>query len=132
MRLISWNIHKGIGGRDRKYSLQRIIDCIEVENPDLICLQEVDRLVHRSHFDDQPRLLAHYFHYHSIFQPTVHVGVGTYGNLLLSRWPIESRHRITLQQGLRKDAEMSISDGSAKDLSWALLNLYQIHQELQE
>jgi endonuclease/exonuclease/phosphatase family metal-dependent hydrolase len=102
MRLISWNIHKGIGGRDRKYSLQRIIDCIEVENPDLICLQEVDRLVHRSHFDDQPRLLAHYFHYHSIFQPTVHVGVGTYGNLLLSRWPIESRHRITLQQGLRK------------------------------
>ena len=35
-----------------------------------------------------------------------------------------------LQHGLRKDAEISISDCSAKDLSWALLNLYQIHQEL--
>lgn len=35
-----------------------------------------------------------------------------------------------LQQGLRKDAEIAISDCSAKDLSWALLNLYKIHQEL--
>ena len=48
MRLLSWNIHKGIGGRDRRYSLARIIDAIEAENPDLICLQEVDRLVRRA------------------------------------------------------------------------------------
>jgi hypothetical protein len=35
-----------------------------------------------------------------------------------------------LQKGLAKDAEMSISDCSAKDLSWALLNLYEIHTNL--
>jgi hypothetical protein len=35
-----------------------------------------------------------------------------------------------LQKGLAKDAEMSISDCSAKDLSWALVNLYEIHQDL--
>ncbi len=35
-----------------------------------------------------------------------------------------------LQKGLAKDAEMVISDCSAKDLSWALLNLYQIQQDL--
>ena len=35
-----------------------------------------------------------------------------------------------LQQGLRKDSEVQISDCSAKDLSWALRNLYQIHQDL--
>ena len=102
MRLLSWNIHKGIGGRDRLYALGRIIDCIEAENPDLVCLQEVDRLVHRSNHDDQPRLLARYFRCHSVFQPTVHVGAGTYGNLVLSRWPVVSRHRISLQQGMRK------------------------------
>jgi endonuclease/exonuclease/phosphatase family metal-dependent hydrolase len=102
MRLLSWNIHKGIGGRDRRYSLARIIDCIEAENPDLICLQEVDRLVHRSHHDDQPRLLARYFRSHSVFQPTVKVGGGVYGNLVLSRWPVASRHRISLRQGIRK------------------------------
>ena len=102
MRLLSWNIHKGIGGRDRRYALRRIIDCIEAENPDLICQQEVDRLVHRSHHDDQPRLLGRYFRCHSVFQPNVHVGGGTYGNLVLSRWPVLSRHRISLRQGPRK------------------------------
>ena len=35
-----------------------------------------------------------------------------------------------LQKGLAKDAEVGLSDCSAKDLSWALLNLYKIHQEL--
>ena len=102
MRLLSWNIHKGIGGRDRRYSLARIIDCIEAENPDLVCLQEVDRLVRRSRFDDQPRLLAGYFRCHSVFQANVHVGDGTYGNLVLSRWPVQSRHRVTLRLGSRK------------------------------
>jgi endonuclease/exonuclease/phosphatase family metal-dependent hydrolase len=102
MRLLSWNIHKGIGGRDRRYSLARIIDCIEAENPDLICLQEVDRMVHRSHHDDQPRLLARYFRCHAVFQPNVHVGGGTYGNLVLSRWSVPSRHRISLRRGGRK------------------------------
>jgi len=102
MRILSWNIHKGIGGRDRRYSLGRVIDCIEAENPDLICLQEVDRLVRRSDFDDQPRLLARYFRCHAVFQANVPVGGGGYGNLVLSRWPVESRHRITLRQRSRK------------------------------
>lgn len=35
-----------------------------------------------------------------------------------------------LQTGLRKDSDMQLSDCSAKDLSWALLNLYRIHTEL--
>jgi len=37
-----------------------------------------------------------------------------------------------LQKGLAKDAEVGLSDCSAKDLSWALVNLYKIHQQLQE
>ena len=102
MRLLSWNIHKGIGGRDRRYALSRIIDVIEAENPDVICLQEVDRLVRRSRFDDQPRLLARYFRCHGVFQANVPVGRGGYGNLVLSRWPVVSRHRLLLRQGGRK------------------------------
>ncbi len=102
MRLLSWNIHKGIGGRDRRYSLQRIIDCIDHEQPDLVCLQEVDRLVRRSQFDDQPRLLARSLGLHSVFQSNVPVGGGSYGNLVLSRFPVGSRHRISLKRGLRK------------------------------
>ena len=102
MRLLSWNIHKGIGGRDRRYSLQRIIDCIDHERPDLVCLQEVDRLVGRSDFDDQPRLLGQSLKLQSTFQANVPVSNGTYGNLILSRWAVGSTHRISLKRGIRK------------------------------
>ena len=37
-----------------------------------------------------------------------------------------------LQTGLRKDSDMQLSDCSAKDLSWALLNLWTIHQDLKD
>lgn len=109
MRLLSWNIHKGIGGRDRLYRLERIIEVIEAENPDLICLQEVDRLVHRSSNDDQPRLLSSYFRCDAVYQPTVHVRAGCYGNLILSRWPLRSRHRVSLRLNSRKPRGAAVS-----------------------
>lgn len=37
-----------------------------------------------------------------------------------------------LQKGLAKDAEVGLSDCSAKDLSWALRNLYLIHTDLDQ
>ena len=103
MRLLSYNIHKGIGGRDRKYQIQRILDVIEEENPDLICLQEVDREVHRSKHHDQPRLLAEYFNAtEKLFQLNVRLKNGGYGNLLLSRWAFRSRHQISLKMNRKK------------------------------
>lgn len=52
-----------------------------------------------------------------------------------SKFPGQIEHCMRLiaerlQKGLAKDAEVGLSDCSAKDLSWALLNLYKIHQEL--
>ena len=58
MGLLSYNIHKGIGGRDRRYRLDRIIHVIQAEDPDFICLQEVDRHLPRSRHDDQPHKLS--------------------------------------------------------------------------
>jgi endonuclease/exonuclease/phosphatase family metal-dependent hydrolase len=98
VRLLSYNIHKGIGGRDRRYRLERVMEVIELENPDLICLQEVDRNVRRSRFHDQPKLMADYFNSADwLFQVNVHLTTGGYGNLLLSRWPLETRHQISLR-----------------------------------
>ena len=77
MRLLTYNIHKGIGGRDRRYRLERIIETIEHENPDLICLQEVDRNVARSKYDDQPQLLARHFNAAAqLYQQNVRRGRG--------------------------------------------------------
>jgi endonuclease/exonuclease/phosphatase family metal-dependent hydrolase len=41
-------------------------------------------------------------HAHTAFQVNVPVGRGGYGNLVLSRWPITSRHRVSLRRGSRK------------------------------
>src|SRR5687768_5277480 len=102
MRLLTYNIHKGIGGRDRRYSLARVIEVIEEQNPDLICLQEVDRHVRRSRFDDQPRLLSDYFHAAAhLYQLNVHLKTGGYGNLVLSRWPIGGKHQVSLRRNRR-------------------------------
>lgn len=103
MRLLSYNIHKGIGGRDRKYRLRRIFEVIEDENPDVICLQEVDRNVRRSRFDNQPKLFAEHFNSaDSAYQLNVHLKTGGYGNLVLSRWPFASRHHVSLRRNKKK------------------------------
>lgn len=103
MRVLSYNIHKGIGGRDRLYRLERIIEVIEAENPDLICLQEVDRNVKRSRFHNQPRLLSDYFKLDShLYQLNVQLASGGYGNLVLSRWPFLTKHQISLTYKSRK------------------------------
>ena len=124
MRLLSWNIHKGIGGRDRRYSLQRIIDCIDHEHPDLVCLQEVDRLVARSNFDDQPRLLGQYLNLQSTFQANVPVSNGTYGNLILSRWAVGSTHRISLKRGIRKSRGAQLIQVETPEGSLHLVNTH--------
>lgn len=103
MRLLSYNIHKGIGGSDRLYRLERVIRVIEQENPDLICLQEVAHQTRRSRYHDQAALLHKHFALDShLFQLNVRWRVGGYGNLLLSRWPFRCKHSISLTHGTRK------------------------------
>lgn len=103
MRVLSYNIHKGIGGRDRRYRLQRVQSVIEEQNPDLICLQEVDRNVRRSRNHNQPKLLADYFNSAArMYQTNVHLKQGGYGNLILSRWTLRTKHQVSLRFNSKK------------------------------
>lgn len=98
MRLLSYNIHKGIGGTDRLYRIERIVAVIESQQPDIVCLQEVDRNVKRSRFHDQPHLLAERLKACDFcYQLNVHLKAGGYGNLVLSRWPLAAKHHISLR-----------------------------------
>jgi len=113
MRLLSYNIHKGIGGRDRLCRLERVIDVIEAENPDILCLQEVARNSRRSHYHDQAQMLAEYFKLpEHLYQMNVHLKGGGYGNLILSRWPILAKHQISLRFNFKKPrgAQLAIID----------------------
>jgi endonuclease/exonuclease/phosphatase family metal-dependent hydrolase len=126
MRLLTYNIHKGIGGRDRRYRLSRIIEVIIRHDPDFICLQEVDRHVDRSGFDDQPLLLARALGAAaSLYQSNVKVRTGGYGNLLLSRWPIVKSHQVSLRLSWRKPrgAQLAVIEtphGSIQLVNWHL------------
>jgi endonuclease/exonuclease/phosphatase family metal-dependent hydrolase len=123
MRILSYNIHKGIGGRDRRYQLDRIIHVIEHENPDLICLQEVDRNVRRSRFDNQPRILSKTFHMDNpLYQMNVHLKTGGYGNLILSRWPIISHHHISIKLKKKKARGAQIAVVETPEGSFQLVN----------
>lgn len=103
MRLVTYNIHKGIGGRDRRYNLERIIDVLAPLDADFFCLQEVTIDLPRTSHHDQSDILAKRFRpMFSTFQQNVKWQVGGYGNLLLSRWPMREHHRISLQFGQKK------------------------------
>ncbi|MDR3639530.1 MAG: endonuclease/exonuclease/phosphatase family protein [Isosphaeraceae bacterium] len=98
MRVLTYNIHRGIGGRDQRYELERVVRVIQEEEPDLICLQEVDRNLKRSGRDDQPARLAEACGAAGVlFQPNVTFRQGCYGNLLLSRWPFRDTSLISLR-----------------------------------
>jgi len=93
--------------------MERILAVIEHENPDLICLQEVDRNVRRSRYEDQPELLGEYFKAAGkLFQLNVELKEGGYGNLFLSRWPIQRYHQLSLRLNSKKPrgAQIAIVD----------------------
>lgn len=102
-RLVTYNIHKGIGGIDRRYRLERIVDTIQHCAADVVMLQEVDRGVPRSHRHDQAERLAELLGFpHWAYQLNVHLAVGGYGNAILSRLPLVDRWDLELKIPLKK------------------------------
>jgi endonuclease/exonuclease/phosphatase family metal-dependent hydrolase len=130
MRVLSYNIHKCIGGRDRRYRPERVLAAIAREEPDLICLQEVDTNVRRSQFHDQPTMFSDTLGAklglaEHLFQLTVPIAEGGYGNLILSRYPLETRHAVCLRRGRRKPRGAQVvivktPDGPLRLVNWHL------------
>lgn len=86
IRLMSWNIHRGIGP-DRRFNLDRIAAVIRRHAPDILALQEIDTrgrdptclvplrelVTPEGHFAEARTKIAH---------------DGHYGHALFSRWPL--------------------------------------------
>jgi len=98
LRILTWNIHKCIGGVDRRYRPERTAEVLRHYAPDLALLQEVDEGARRSRQDRQAELLAAALGYgHLAFFPNVTVrSGGAYGNAVLSRHPIAAARNICL------------------------------------
>jgi endonuclease/exonuclease/phosphatase family metal-dependent hydrolase len=105
LRAMTWNIHKGIGGIDRRYRPQRIVDVIAHYRPDVVFLQEVDEGARRSDFHRQVDVLGDALGLrHRIFAPNVRLrlGPGHYGNAILSRWPLFEPRNVDLTVAFKK------------------------------
>ncbi len=102
-RLLTYNIHKGIGGVDRRYRLDRTIATIRHVVPDVAFLQEVDEGVPRSRRHRQIDLLADALEMrYRVYQPNVSLKIGQYGNAILSRFPLADVRDIELTIPMKK------------------------------
>jgi endonuclease/exonuclease/phosphatase family metal-dependent hydrolase len=103
LRLVTYNIHKGIGGRDRRYQPERIIETLAHLTADVAFLQEVDEDVPRSRHHMQAELLAAGLGFtHIAFQRNVTLKKGWYGNAILSRFPLSEIESYDLTVRFKK------------------------------
>lgn len=103
IRILTYNIHKAIGGIDRRYDLERVAQTVEHYRPDVAFLQEVDAGVPRSNFDIQVEELAARLGFsHWAFQANVRLTKGHYGNAILCRYPLREKWDIDLTIPLKK------------------------------
>jgi endonuclease/exonuclease/phosphatase family metal-dependent hydrolase len=98
IRIITYNIHKCIGGLDRRYDPARVVATIAHHAPDVVLLQEVDSLVARSNHHHQVDLLGDLLglRHRAYFGNARVRGGGEYGNAVLSRYPILDARNIDL------------------------------------
>ena len=98
LRVVTWNIHKGVQGLGpvRRLEIHNIGHAVEQLDADLVCLQEVRRMHRREekHFNRWPELPQAEFlapeGYESVYRTNAVTRHGEHGNALLSRWPVLS------------------------------------------
>lgn len=97
-RALSYNIHKCIGGIDRRYDPARIVAVIRAAAPDLCLLQEVANSAGRRDWHRQIDLLGEELglRHRTWFANHRFRRGGEYGNAILSRWPITGTENIDL------------------------------------
>jgi endonuclease/exonuclease/phosphatase family metal-dependent hydrolase len=87
VRVMTWNIHGGIGP-DGLHDLERMLAVVRRANPDILALQEVDS--RRVKGAEHPiALLKRVLGHHGIAAAAITTADGDYGQVLLSRWPLE-------------------------------------------
>ncbi len=111
VRVLTWNVHKGIGGLDRRYRPWRVTEVIRFHNPDIVLLQEVAESIPRFRHDRQTGSWAGVLGYpYLVFSPNVRLEEGRWGNAILSRYPILRTVHLDLSFPMKKRRGAVIAD----------------------
>ena len=124
LRVVTWNVHKCVGGLDRRYDPARTCAVLESTDADVILLQEVSQGGHWYKHERQVDVLGDALGLsHRSYFVNVKFGPkrGEYGNAILSRYPITSTDNIDLtvaskkaRSALHAEVRVAIPDGGAR------------------
>jgi endonuclease/exonuclease/phosphatase family metal-dependent hydrolase len=91
MRFATWNVGHRFGEHERR--LEAIVETLRAEEPDIVCLQEVWAM---EGGDDQVDLIRDALGWHSARTPTIFWRGQSFGNAVLSRWPLLGSETVAL------------------------------------
>jgi endonuclease/exonuclease/phosphatase family metal-dependent hydrolase len=102
--VVTYNVHKCIGGVDRRYNPERVCNAIGQLAPDFLLLQEVDEGAKRSRMHRQVDIIGDDLglRHRTWFPNHFMRGGGSYGNAILSRFPLVDTQNIDLTVAGRK------------------------------
>lgn len=95
LTLMTFNI-RSANNENGSVELDKILEEIREAEADIIGLQEVERMMPRSGYQDQARIIAEELGYHYYYGGNINILGVQYGNALLSKYPIlkASNHRL--------------------------------------
>lgn len=104
LELLTYNIHHGVG-IDGRLNLDRIARVIDKSDAEIIGLNEVDMGRRRSGFKNQTAYLAEKLNMNYAYGPGKNGFPGSYGNAVLTKYPIISTENIALPHSNRDTKE---------------------------
>lgn len=100
IKILSYNIHKGYDWKNKNYFLKEVKEFIKYSKADVVCLQEVvgknEKYKDIGLIDAQFEYLADELWPHYSYGHNAVYDHGHHGNLILSKFPIESFENIDL------------------------------------
>lgn len=100
INILSYNIHKGFDWRNKNYFLKEVKEFISYSKADVVCLQEVvgknNEYKKKGLIDSQFEYLADELWPHFSYAKNAVYDHGHHGNLILSKFPIESYENVDL------------------------------------
>jgi endonuclease/exonuclease/phosphatase family metal-dependent hydrolase len=89
--VVTWNIRGGVG-LDGRFDIARIIRVLKRHEPDLVALQEVDSRRGGAGGEHPFVALRDALGEHGVEAKSITSADGEYGQLLISRWPLDNIH----------------------------------------